>query len=181
MRKLFIVLVLTLALCSFLTVQAVAAGQAQKTPAGAQTGAQAGQLQNADRLSQFMGKSVQDQQGQKIGTIEDVVVDKQGRVTYLILSGSDLGKRDQLIPVPWRAANPQIQKGAVTISLNRLKLQNAPGFAKNDWSQFNQMEQRVNSYYGQAGAQPGQMPGGQMEKGPTGQKSTAPGASKQQY
>jgi hypothetical protein len=150
MRKTFIVL-LALLVSSFLIVQ----------PALAQ---QQGQMQNAERLSQIIGQMAKDQQGQDLGKIEDVITDMQGRTLYLVLSGDKMGKSNEMIPVPWQAANPRVEKGAVMLSLNQQKLRNAPTFKKNEWSQFNQLQPKTNTYFGAAGpAMPSQqqkmMPG----------------------
>jgi len=146
MKKLLTVLMVALMIGSIPIVDAIA--QAQQ--------GQQGQLQNAFRISELMDKKVQTQQGQELGNIEDVVVDRQGQNAYLILSGDKLGKENQLIPIPVKAASPQMQRDAIVISLSQQQLMNAPGFQEGNWAQFSQIQQRVNTYYQQPGAQQGQ-------------------------
>jgi hypothetical protein len=141
MRKIFMVMLLTLLVGSFLTTTALAQQQ--------------GQMQNAERMSQIIGQTAKDQQGQDLGKIEDVITDMQGRTLYLVLSGDKMGKKDEMIPVPWQAANPRIEKGAVMLNLSQQKLKNAPTFKQNQWSQFDQLQPKTNSYFG-AAAMPSQ-------------------------
>jgi sporulation protein YlmC with PRC-barrel domain len=158
MKKLLTVLLVALVVGSFMTGEVMA--QAQQ---GRQ--AQQGQLQNMFRLSQLKDMNVKTQQGQDIGSVEDIVIDKQGQNAYLILSGDKLGKENQLIPVPVRAANPQIQQNNLVISVSQQQLRDAPGFQEDNWAQFSQIQQRVNTYYGaQPGAQPGQMKQNQQKQ-----------------
>ena len=130
---------------------------------------QQGQLQNAERLSQVIGKTARTQQGQELGKVEDIISDRQGRNLYLILSGDKVGKSNEYIPVPWQAAQPQIRQDQLTLNIEQQRLQNAPSFPQDNWGQFNQVEQRVNSYFGAAGA--GQQQG-QQQRTPNQQKMT---------
>jgi len=71
-----------------------------------------------------------------------------------VLSGAELDKEDQLVGVPWQAANPQVHEDEVTISLSREQLVNAPGFAEDNWAQLEQQRQQINAYFGEtAGVQ----------------------------
>jgi len=157
-------LLLALLVGSFLTTTALAQQQ--------------GQLQNAERMSKIIGQTAKDQQGQELGEIEDVVVDRQGRSIYLILSGDKVGKSNQFIPIPWQAASPRVQKDAITLNLNQQRLQNAPAFPQDNWGQFNQLEQRVNSYFGAAGAGAAGMPANKSGQAAPGQQKMIPNQQK---
>ena len=131
--------------------------QEQQKAQQGQQGQQA-QLQNSFRVSQLMDSSVQTQEGQDLGDVQDVVLDKQGRFAYIILSGSDVGKQDdQMVAVPLQAANPQMQNGNLVISLSQQQLANAPAFSKDNWAQLEQNRQQINAYFG------GGMQGGQQD------------------
>jgi sporulation protein YlmC with PRC-barrel domain len=159
MKKLFLILSLTIAIGAFLTIQAVAAEQAQS---------QKGQMQNAERISQLIDKNVKTSQGQDLGDVKDVIVDRQGRSIYLVLSGDKLGKEKQYIPIPWKAASPQLQDKTVIINMTQQQLKGAPGFSEDNWAQFSQIEPQVNSYYGEAGA------AGKMKEGASGMREELP-------
>lgn len=157
------------------TDQAQAPGEEQRAQQLEQPQQQAeeGQLQNSFRLSQLMDFSVQTQQGQDLGNVEDVVVDKQGRSTYIILSGANLGKEDELIAVPLQVANPQVQDDKLVISLDQQMLMNAPAFPKDNWAQLEQNREQINAYFGGAGATEGGMQGehGMMPSQPSQQQT----------
>lgn len=150
MRKIFIVL-LALAVGGFLIVQPALA-----------------QMQTVDRASKIIGQTAKDQQGRDVGKIEDVVTNREGNRVYLILSGEKLGKSNEYIPIPWQAANPRLEKGAVTLSLTEQRLRSAPAFKETEWSQFSQVEPKTNSYFGAAapGGKPA-MPSQQQKMTPS--------------
>jgi sporulation protein YlmC with PRC-barrel domain len=142
-------------LCAlFFTAQAFAEGQ---------QGAKVGEFL---KVSELMDKNIKDQQGQEVGTVKDVLVSEQGEAKYLILS-----KEDKMIPVPWEAANLQVQQDEITAQLDEQRLANAPSFQEGEWPQFeSNYEQQIHSYYGtemrQPGMQPGMQPGIQPETQP---------------
>ena len=153
MKKLFLIALAVLVIGGVMTAPAIAQmGQQQQQ----QRQATAPQI---DRVSELMGKNAVSLQGEMLGKIDDLVVGRNGNISYIILSGDQLGKRNQLIPIPWQAANPQMRQNRVVLNTNKQMLQNAPGFQKNNWSQLDQMEQQVYSYYGaQRGMRQQQMP-----------------------
>ena len=61
-------------------------------------------LQGWQRSSQITGMTVTSPQGEKLGKIDDLLIDQEGAVRYAILShGGLLGIGDKLIPIPWKA------------------------------------------------------------------------------
>lgn len=82
-----------------------------------------------------IGVEVQNQQGENLGKIEAVMLDKlSGKVAYVVLSfGGFLGMGDKLFAMPWNIFNynPQLDKFVVTIDKEKLK--NSPGFDKDHW------------------------------------------------
>ncbi|MDI6854652.1 MAG: PRC-barrel domain-containing protein [Deltaproteobacteria bacterium] len=101
---------------------------------------------------QVLGSTAIDDQGRLLGTVEDVVVDKRGKVQHLVLS-SDTRQRlsRQLIPVPFKAAEMDIREGAVVLeNVNQRKLEQAPNFSEQEWRKLAEpeFERRVYSYYG---------------------------------
>lgn len=89
------------------------------------------------KASIFIGSSVMNAEGEKLGRIEDLVIDPAtGRITYAALSyGSILGLGGKLFAVSWDALKLQSDGDGKTFVLNVSKetLESAPGFDKNNW------------------------------------------------
>ncbi len=118
--------------------------------------------QDAIQASFLMDREVQDAQGNKIGSVTDIMIGPDGKVEYIVLSeGSGLlglGEKD-FMPVPWSKVNTgNIAKDqeALTLSLNKQELENAPTFNEEEWQAFLQGErqQEVRGYYGTEDARP---------------------------
>ena len=97
-----------------------------------------------DRLSVYktsdvLGMHVRNQQGENLGKIEDLVVDlKSGQIRYAALSfGGVLGIGDKLFAVPWQSLSLQKSLDSddhdLTLNVSKDALENAPGFAKDNW------------------------------------------------
>ena len=101
-----------------------------------QTGTQgdAKQLQVV-RASTLRDMDVKNQQGETIGEIERVMFDlEDGRVAYVVLDFDgwlDVGGRH--IAAPWEALRLTPGAQEVTLTVDKEKLQKAPGFAPNAW------------------------------------------------
>ena len=86
MRKLTLLLMVSVILGAFLTVEAIA----QSSPVSAK---QAGG-------SIVIGKTVRNAQGVVLGKVENIVLSEQGCAEYLILSGKFSGRAGDTIPFP---------------------------------------------------------------------------------
>ncbi len=84
------------------------------------------------RLSQVIGKPVLGSQGEKLGRIEDIVLDSRGdSISYAALSsGGFLGFRDKLFAVPWSAFREHPEKNAYVLDVRKEYLDSAPGSAE---------------------------------------------------
>ncbi|RJQ87549.1 MAG: PRC-barrel domain containing protein [Desulfobacteraceae bacterium] len=104
------------------------------------------------KAGDLIGQSVVSQQGQELGSIDNLVVSESGQVEYIILSrGGVVGMGDKLFPIPWQAANLQMsQDDKVTASITEEQLQNAPSFEGENWAQIgsDEYKQQVHSYFG---------------------------------
>jgi len=99
--------------------------------------------------STFIGADVENPQGQDLGDIKDVVIDRaSGRIAYAVVSfGGFLGMGEKLFAVPWGAfsqANENKDKFILAVDKERLK--NAPGFDANNWPQMASREWVTNLY-----------------------------------
>jgi sporulation protein YlmC with PRC-barrel domain len=102
----------------------------------------------------IVGSSVQNPKGEKIGSIEDMVIDlESGRVAYVALSyGGVLGIGDKLFAVPFDAfktGHDTNNNILFVLDLTKDKLENAPGFDKNHWPDFANPDWRnqIDTYY----------------------------------
>ena len=87
MRKLTLLLMVSVILGAFLTVEAIA--QSSRVSAKQAGG------------SIVIGKTVRNAQGVVLGKVENIVLSEQGCAEYLILSGKFSGARGRHYPVPW--------------------------------------------------------------------------------
>jgi hypothetical protein len=75
-------------------------------------------LINAERVE---GTSVYNPQGDKLGTIDDIMIDKvSGKAIYAIMSfGGFLGIGEKYHPLPWSALNYDEGKGGYVVNLDK--------------------------------------------------------------
>ncbi len=131
--------------------QAPAAVPKEPTPPRSATGAPAtsaatrGDAARAERdwerrhrASKIIGTHVRNRQGDKIGDIEDIVLDRNGSVAYAVVStGGFLGIGDRLHAVPWKSLQLQANEDFYVLDVDRKRLQAAPGFPGSSWPNFN--------------------------------------------
>lgn len=89
--------------------------------------------------STFTGAHVKNPQGETLGDIKDIVIDRaSGRVAYAVVSfGGFLGMGEKLFAVPWSAfAQPDTSKDTFVLAMDKERLKNAPGFDHNNWPQM---------------------------------------------
>ena len=108
------------------------------------------------RASKLMGTAVENPQGEHLGTIKDVVLDRAtGRSAYVILGfGGFLGLHEKYYAIPWAVLLPKAgTKAAVdrfVLNIDKDELKNAPGFDRNTWPDMadHQWGAQVYAYYG---------------------------------
>ncbi len=107
---------------------------------------------NLIRGNTFIGADVQNPQGQNLGDIKDIVIDRaSGRIAYAVVSfGGFLGMGEKLFAVPWGAfAQPKPDKDTFALDVDKERLKNAPGFDTHNWPQMASREwvTSLYSYY----------------------------------
>src|ERR1700761_1350908 len=83
-------------------------------------------------VTNYYKQNVYDPQESKIGTVDDVLVDKSGKVTGLVVGvGGFLGAGEKDVIVPFDAVTSQKKddKWWLTLDANKDDLKNAPGFS----------------------------------------------------
>jgi sporulation protein YlmC with PRC-barrel domain len=96
------------------------------------------------------GTSVYTSNGEKVGIIERVMLEKvSGKVAYAVLSfGGLLGFGSDQYPLPWSSLAYDSNIGGYRTSVTEAQLRGAPKYAKNsDWS-WDAHARSVDDYYG---------------------------------
>ena len=96
-----------------------------------------GQVQKA---SQLLGMTVKNRQEQKLGTVDNLLVDVQsGRVVAVVVSaGGFLGMGDELSAVPPTALSFSAGRDALQLDATKEQMAAAPHFKAGQWPDFNQ-------------------------------------------
>ncbi len=85
--------------------------------------------------SSITGTNVTNQKGESLGEIKDLMIDTEtGTVNYAVLSfGGFLGMGDKYFAIPFEAFNVNTTTEKFVLNVPQERLENAPGFDKNDW------------------------------------------------
>jgi len=97
------------------------------------------------------GTSVYRSNGEKIGQIERVMIDKiTGKVAYAVMSfGGFLGLGEDYYPVPWSLLTYNERLGGYEVDVSDAQLKAAPKYGRNaawDWSDRSRGQQIVDYY-----------------------------------
>ena len=104
--------------------------------------------------STLAGDNVQNSAGEDLGKVDELMIDiPTGRVAYAVLSiGGFLGMGNKLFAVPWSALRVDEDKKVFVLDVDKKKLENAPGFDKDNWPDMADITwgTEIFSYYGVA-------------------------------
>jgi sporulation protein YlmC with PRC-barrel domain len=102
--------------------------------------------------STMIGDEVKNSLGETLGKLEELMIDlDEGRVAYAVLSfGGFLGMGNKLFAIPWEAMAVDTEQKAVIFDVPKERLENAPGFDKDNWPKTTDREwmTEVHTYYG---------------------------------
>jgi len=102
--------------------------------------------------STLKGEDVVNAKKEKLGTIEDLVVDlDKGYIAYAVLSfGGFLGMGDKLFAIPWGALKVDTHEKRLVLDVKKEVLERAPGFNKDSWPDMADQAwgSKIYSYYG---------------------------------
>jgi len=109
---------------------AAEAAPATPPPSDAVISAQSeGQL----RADQLIGMTVYNDQGEKVGTVHDIILDKDGRASGVVLNvGGVLGIGAKAVGLTWKEIDVKPDQQAVQISYSKEQLKAAPDFKTSD-------------------------------------------------
>ena len=94
---------------------------------GAVAASETGSLIAASKVE---GTKVYDRQGESLGSIYDVMIDKRsGQVGYAVMSfGGFLGMGESYHPLPWDVLDYDERQDGYVVDLDKERLQNAPHY-----------------------------------------------------
>jgi len=76
-------------------------------------------------LSDIKGSNVKNMQGEELGTLDDFVIDTDGRVGFAILSHAD-----KLVAVPFDAVTYDQSEKRLSLNMSKERIESAPAFDK---------------------------------------------------
>jgi sporulation protein YlmC with PRC-barrel domain len=107
------------------------------------------------QVSKLVGTKVKSSQGEEIGVVKDVMIDRStGCMAYTVLSTGEGGARaaggGRLVAVPWAVYSPTGDVSALTVTVDRERIYSAPVF---DYARIDEYSRpdyitNVYSYYG---------------------------------
>lgn len=85
--------------------------------------------------SSLEGDKVKNSQGEDLGNVKDIMINTEGgQVQYYVLSfGGILGMGDKLFAIPPQAIAVDTEDKCLILNVDKDKLENAPGFDKDNW------------------------------------------------
>jgi sporulation protein YlmC with PRC-barrel domain len=104
----------------------------------------------------IMGTKVVNTTGDDLGEIKDLAIGlDKGCINYAVLeSGGFLGMGGKYFAIPWQAFTVDQDNEQLVLNVAKDKLQNAPGFDKDNWPDFADQSwmRQTNDYYGYGGS-----------------------------
>jgi hypothetical protein len=102
------------------------------------------------------GTPVYNRDGERLGTIEDLMLDKHsGRVAYAVMGfGGFLGIGEKVHPLPWSVLRYDTAMGGYVVALDRDRLEGAPAYGPGDAPDWTSRDwgRRVDDYWGAPGS-----------------------------
>ena len=89
--------------------------------------------------SKVEGTAVYNREGERLGTVEDVMLDKvSGKVAFAVMSfGGFLGIGEKYHPLPWSTLTYDTAQGGYVVDMTREQLQSAPSYGADEGIDFN--------------------------------------------
>src|SRR5205809_6258303 len=105
------------------------------------------------QASKIVGTKVKSSQGEEIGVIKDVVLDRNtGCMAYTVLSagGAGAGAGGKMVAVPWAVYSPTSSVSELTVTVDRERIYSAPVFDYARIEEYSRPDYITNvySYYG---------------------------------
>lgn len=124
----------------------------QKGPSMSQGSEMSPVFENTPRATALIGKEVRSAENERLGTIDDLVIDRRGRVSHIVLSrGGVMGIGNELVAVPISGTDLKVNdEGRVVAAIDKSTVDAAPGFSRNNWPDLSNARTggEVRGYFG---------------------------------
>ncbi len=91
--------------------------------------------------AQLLNAQIKNRQGEDLGEIEELVLDKTGQIKYVVIShGGFLDIGDKVVAVPWQPSQVSFDQDNVVMDISRQQLAQAPAFEKDKWPDMSGQE-----------------------------------------
>lgn len=150
MKRIGLMMVAILASLVFVGGSFAAGKEATSEKMGSKQAVSAEKQSNIVSVNRFIGMDINNQQGETIGEVQDLVLNRQsGQIDYVVVSkGGFWGVGEERHAVPFKAFKPAPEGNALTLTIDENRLANAPklkeGMSEAEYSR------QINEYYGQA-------------------------------
>ena len=127
------------------------------TSAAAPANAGAEDWQRRHRVSRIVGKPLCSLAGHRLGMVQDVIIDRQGRVAYGVIALERAAEaQGKLFLVPWRELKPHPAHDQFVFDISPERLLQAPAFDGDDWPDITDKRwaREVNRFYAQGNGSP---------------------------
>lgn len=97
------------------------------------------------RISTVIGGSVQYAAGGTVGKIEDIVINDEGCIEYIVVNYND-----RFVPIPWALGTVAFDKRIVTINITQARFAEVPTFGRDEFAMLVQVDfrEKVKTFYG---------------------------------
>jgi sporulation protein YlmC with PRC-barrel domain len=97
------------------------------------------------RISTVIGGSVQYAAGGTVGKIEDIVINDEGCIEYIVVA-----YHDRYVPIPWTVSTVAFDKRIVTINIEQARFDEVPTFSRDEFALLVQVDfrEKVHTFYG---------------------------------
>ena len=99
----------------------------------------------------LIGDDVYNHNNEKLGEIKEIMLNMQsGRISYAVMSyGGFFAIGEKLFAVPWKALVLDTVNKRLTLNIDKMKLENAPGFNSDHWPDMADQTwaDSIHSYY----------------------------------
>jgi hypothetical protein len=97
------------------------------------------------RITTVIGGSVQYAAGGTVGKIEDIVINDEGCIEYIVVN-----YKDRYVPIPWTVSTVAFDKRIVTINITQERFAEVPTFGRDEFALLVQVDFRdkVHTFYG---------------------------------
>jgi sporulation protein YlmC with PRC-barrel domain len=89
------------------------------------------------RASRTIGMDVVNRQGDTVGKVEDIALDRNGNVYAIVSTGTFLAVGERLHAVPWSALESDASARRFVLDVDKDRLGRAPGFTANEYPNMN--------------------------------------------